>query len=427
MVAKSTKSREQIGSLACIILAAGKGTRMKSKLPKVLHRIYKKPLIGHLLDTLDNFKCKKIVTVVGFKAKEVNDYIGKRTEVIRQKKQLGTADAVKTAAAKLKGYKGNILVLCADIPLIRYESLFELVLEHSRSKASCTVLTATVKDPTGYGRIVRDDNGNIRRIIEEKDASLYEKVIEEINTGIYCFKAEDLFDCLKDIKPNNAKKEYYLTDVAELLWQRGLKVCSQEAACAAEAIGINSRQDLALAHKVLRRRTNDRLMDEGVTIVDPDTVHINEDAKIGQDTVIEPFVRIERKVIIGKDCHIGPFARIREKTKIADNVKVGNFAEIVRSEVDSNTKINHHSYIGDAKIGRDVNIGAGTITANYDGKKKNKTVIKDGAFIGSGTTIVAPATIGSKAITGANSVIAKGKVKNNSIVAGVPAKLIKKK
>lgn len=418
--------RKRVSDVVCVILAAGEGTRMNSELPKILHKIYKKPLLGYILDTLKYLKVKRIITIVGYKAELTIDYLKGQSEIVKQKRRLGTADALKEAEKKLYDFKENILTLYADTPLIKFETLSRLINTHRNSKASCTILTSVLKNPTGYGRILRDDNGDILKIIEEKDASLYEKVIEEVNTGVYCFKAKDLFESLKEIKPNNVKNEYYLTDIVQIFVRKGLKVESIQTDDHEEILGINSRQDLALAHKVIRERIQNRIIEKGVTIIDPGTTHIDMDVEIGKDTVIEPFVRIEEDVRIGKRCYIGPFVHIRPQTVIKDGVKLGNFVEVVRSKIDTGTKINHLSYIGDAEIGKNVNIGAGSVTANYDSTKKNKTIIEDNTFIGCGTVLVAPVKIGKNVITGANCVVTKGEVKDNTVVVGVPARILRK-
>ena len=423
----SNKSKKTLTNVACIILAAGEGTRMNSEIPKVLHSIYGKTLIEYILDTLRSLSIGKIVTVIGYKSKDIAKFIGSRSEVVIQEKRLGTADAVKQGIKKLSGFKGEVLVLCADAPLISNETLRALIEVNRKGKADCSVLTAVIKNPTGYGRILRNDEGRVEKIIEEKDASLYEKVIEEINTGVYCFKAESLFDNINKIKHNNIKKEYYLTDIIEVLSLQNSKIDSYETLDVEEIIGINSRFELIQAHKIMRKRIVKRIIEGGVTIIDPDTVYIDEDVEIGVDTIIEPFVRIEKNVKIGKKCRLGPFLRIRPGSVIKDNVKLGNFVEIVRSTIKSNSKIGHLAYIGDSQLGEKVNIGAGAVTANYNGKEKKTTIIKDNAFIGSGSILVAPVEIGKGAITGANSLVTKGKVRSRAVVVGVPAKEIKRK
>jgi len=420
-------SKTILKDLSCCILAAGEGTRMSTEIPKVLHKVYKKPLIRYVLEAIKSLKIKKIVTVLGYKAREVENYVKRESQVVIQKRLSGTADAVRQAKKNLTATRGHLLVLCGDTPLIRPETLAKLIKHHIDSGASCTVLTALLKNPTGYGRIVRNDKGLIVKIIEERNASLYEKVIEEINSGIYCFKNEDLFSSLDEIKLDSIKREYYLTDIVQILVRKGRKVESLQSDTAEEVLGVNTREELADIHRLLRIRIQKRIISKGVTIIDPETTHIDEGVEIGKDTVIEPFVRIEEDVKIGKHCLIGPFTHIRAKTTIKDKVKLGNFVEVVRSTIGSGTKINHHSYIGDSEIGKNVNVGAGTITANYDGKRKNKTIIKDGAFIGSGSILIAPVKIGKNAITGANCVVNKMDVKDNTVVVGVPAKVLRKR
>jgi bifunctional UDP-N-acetylglucosamine pyrophosphorylase/glucosamine-1-phosphate N-acetyltransferase len=419
-------SKKITNSLFCCILAAGEGIRMNSNIPKVLHKVYKKPLISYVLEAVKRLNIDNIITVVGYKSKQVEEKVEKDSKVIKQQRLLGTADALKQATNKIKSKKGHTLVLYGDTPLIKPETLAKLIKHHINSKASCTLLTSIVKNPYGYGRVLRNNNNKIKKIIEEKEASLYEKVIEEVNTGIYCFSNE-VFKYLDKIKSDNTKKEYYLTDIVEVLSKEGKRIESLQADDSEETIGINTRKDLAKANNVLRERIQEEIILKGVTIVDPLTTHIDKDVEIGKDTVIEPFVRIENDVKIGRNCQIGPFARLRPKTVIKDKVKLGNFVEVVRSTIGSGTKINHHTYIGDSQIDKNVNIGAGTITANYDGQKKNKTVIKEGAFIGSGSILVAPVTIGKNAVTGANCVVNKGRIKDGDVVAGVPAKVLRKR
>jgi bifunctional UDP-N-acetylglucosamine pyrophosphorylase/glucosamine-1-phosphate N-acetyltransferase len=424
---KRKLKKNQLDDVACVVLAGGEGTRMKSEIPKVLHKIYGKSLIEHVLASLKRLGITNIVTVVGYKSESVSKSISRFSRFAIQKKRLGTADALKEGLKKLPKFKGRILVLCGDTPLITGKTLKSLIDTSKKSDADCTLLTATLKNPTGYGRILRDDEGNVTKIIEEKDASLYEKVIEEINTGIYCFKSEKISNQIKEIKPNNAKKEYYLTDIIEIFSSENLKIESYETPDTEEILGINSRFQLVKAHQVMKKRIINKIIASGVTIIDPESVHIDADVSIGQDTIIEPFVRIENNVIIGRKCHLGPFLRIRPNSIIKDNVRLGNFVEVVRSKIDSHTKANHLAYIGDSQIGKKVNVGAGAVTANYNGKEKNKTVIGDGCFIGSGSILVAPLDIGKDSVTGANSLVTKGKVKSGSVVIGVPAKEMKKK
>jgi bifunctional UDP-N-acetylglucosamine pyrophosphorylase/glucosamine-1-phosphate N-acetyltransferase len=424
---KKKSKKNQLDDIACIILAAGEGTRMKSETPKVLHEVYGKSLIEHVLTTLNILGIANLITVVGYKSEAVSKRINRLSQLTVQKKRLGTADALKEGLKKLSKFKGRILVLCGDTPLITANTLKSLIDVSKKSDADCALLTATLKNPTGYGRVLRGDEGNIVKIIEEKDASLYEKVIEEINTGIYCFKADKISQYINKIKPNNVKKEYYLTDIIEIFASQNMKIESYETLDTEEILGINSRFQLVKAHQVMKNRILNKIIASGVTIIDPETVHIDADVSIGQDTIIEPFVRIENNVKIGKKCHLGPFLRIRPNSVIKDNVRLGNFVEVVRSKIDSNSKANHLAYIGDSQIGKKVNVGAGAVTANYNGIEKNKTVIGDGCFVGSGSILVAPLDIGKGAVTGANSLVTKGKVRSGAVVIGVPAKEMKKK
>ena len=412
-----------------VILAGGRGTRMKATLPKVLYPICGRPMINYILETVYSMGIKNITVVTGYKSELLKDALNgfKGLKTVKQKKFLGSADAVAQVRSLFKNYRGNIIVLCGDEPLIKAETLQKLVEKHSSLDASLTILTAVIKNPEGYGRIVRDDTSQVVKIVEETSATVFEKAIEEINVGAYCVKAKELFKFLGQVTNDNEKKEYYLTDIVELMQASGLKVGSVTTADAEEALGINSRVELAQAEKILARRTCNKFMHQGVTILDPETTFINPDTKIGRETIIHPHTVIESGVIIGKDCSIGPFARIRKGSSIDDAVEIGNFGELARAKVGKGTKIKHFSYLGDVVIGKDVNIGAGTVTANYDGKNKSLTIKEDGAFIGSGTILVAPVKVGKSAVTGAGSVITKNKdVAPGTVVAGVPAHIIKR-
>jgi len=412
--------------IAVIILAAGKSTRMKSEVPKVLHEVCGRPVIGYVLDLVKSLKADKTIAVVGFKHQEVRKFLPKNIKVVLQKRLLGTADAVKVALSQLKNFHGTVLVLYADNPLLKKETITKLLKQHWESNADATLLTATLDKPSGYGRILRDKYSSIRGIVEEKDADDFEKDIKEVNTGIACFNKDSLSGCIGSVRRNNRKKEYYLTDIIGIFYKKGLLVDGLKISDINEALGINSRKDLAQANAIMRERINEGLMQEGVTIVDPDSTFIGYNAKIGRDTVIYPFTVVESNVKIGIRCSVGPFAHLRGGTILKDNSLVGNFLEIVRSKIGSGTLAKHFCYIGDAKIGRNVNIGAGTVTANFDGVRKNVTVIKDGAFIGSDTVLVAPVRIGEKAKTGAGTVVPKNKnVAGGATVVGVPAKLLK--
>jgi len=411
--------------LAVIILAAGKSTRMKSDLPKVLHPICARPMLGYVLDLVKSLKPKQVVTVLGHKQELVRKVIPSGVKIVIQKKLIGTADAVKTGLSALKSFKGTVLVLYGDTPLLKKETIKKLLDYHLENEIDATLLTAYLKKPSGYGRIQRDKYFSISSIVEEKDADQVQKEIKEINTGIMVFKKEKLESNLKYIRPNNRKKEYYLTDIIEILAKKNQLVDGIKAEDAKEALGINTRAELASANAIARKNINERFMKNGVTIIDPESTFISFDTKIGVDTVIYPFTVIERGVRIGKRCSVGPFAHLRDNVELKDDVTAGNFIEMVRAKIGSKTFVKHFSYIGDSFVGSNVNIGAGTVTANFDGVNKNNTVIEDNVKVGSDTIIVAPARIGKSAVTGAGSVITKN-IPDNAVVVGVPARILKK-
>ena len=410
-------------------MAAGEGTRMNSATPKVLHQICGKAMLRYMLDLLKQLGIKKSIVVVGHEAENVKKILkGSGIKTLRQARLLGSADAVRQAKGLFSKFKGDALIVYGDTPLISYQSLKKLVQFHQKNEAACTLLTANLKNPTGFGRILRNEDNHIVKIVEEQDADTYEQAIGEINVGAYCFKARELFAILEEIKPNNAKKEYYLTDSIELLCKRRAKVETVSAQNEEEAFGVNSRHDLSRASTAINKRNIENLISAGVTIVDPSTTHIYGEIEVGRDTIIYPHTVIEGKVKIGRDCRIGPFAHLRSGVILGDKVEIGNFVEVVRSRVSSGTKIKHHSYIGDTTIGKEVNVGAGTIVANYDGKRKQPTFIDDGAFIGTGTILIAPVKIGKRAVTGAGSVVTKNKdVPANTTVVGIPARILKKR
>ena len=401
---------------------------MRSDLPKVLHKIGSRPVIDYITALITSLGIKRTVAVVGYKADLLKKYFGKSAKLVIQKQLLGTGDAVMRTRPWLDNFKGHVLILYGDTPLLTKETLKRLINHHINTKASCTLLTANLKNPTGYGRILRDKNYHIIKIIEDQEASIYEKVITEVNAGVICFRANDLFRVLKEIKPQNKKKEYFLTDTIELLLRQGQKVESVIAEDNQEILGINSRDDLTRAQEIVRRRSLYKFMLKGITIVDPNTTFIDDSVEIGQDSIIYPFTVIEEKVKIGKGCEIGPFSRIRSGVNILDKVKIGNFTEITRSKIGKGTNIRHQSYIGDTIVGDKVNVGAGTIIANYDGKTKHETIIEDSAFIGCGTILVAPVKVSKGAVTGAGCVVPrKHNIPAGKVAVGIPAKILKKK
>ncbi|MDP2830867.1 MAG: NTP transferase domain-containing protein [Candidatus Omnitrophota bacterium] len=411
--------------IAVIILAAGKSTRMKSELPKVLHPLCGRPMLGYVLDLVTSLKPAQVVAVLGYKQELVRKIIPKGIKIAIQKKLNGTAGAVKVGLSVLKGFKGTVLVLYGDNPLLKKETLKKLLDYHLENNVDATLLTAQLKTPAGYGRIMRDKYFSICGIVEEKDADEVQKDIKEINTGIMAFKKEKLSANLGSIRPNNRKKEYYLTDIIEIFAKKNYLVDGLKIQDTGEALGINTRAELAKANCLMQKTINDKLMQDGVTIIDPPSTFIDFGTKIGKDTVIYPFTVIQRGVKIGKRCLVGPFAHLREGVRLGDGVIAGNFIEMVRSRIGTKTLIKHFSYLGDSSVGANVNIGAGTVTANFDGKNKNYTVIKDNVNIGSDTVIVAPVKIGKFAVTGAGSVVTRN-IPDKAVVAGVPARILRK-
>ncbi|HOW35604.1 MAG TPA: NTP transferase domain-containing protein [Candidatus Omnitrophota bacterium] len=413
-----------MANFKAIILAAGKGVRMNSDLPKVLHAVCGKPMIDYVIDAVRSLGSFKIYVVLGHQSEAVKQHLGKDIEAVIQKKLLGTADAIRSAQHHFKGFRGDVLVVCGDTPLLKAETLKALVKAHRASKAACTFLTAEADNPFGYGRVIRDGEGDVTAICEEKDLTEDQKDIREINVGTYCFKSEDLFGVVKAIKLNKKKNEFYLTDIIDMLAKEGKKIRTLKAQGLAEGLGINTREDLSRAGAVLRKRILKKFMNEGVTIIDPETTYIDCNVKIGRDTVIFPCTMIEGDVVIGKKCLIGPFCHLRPGARIGNTVEVRNFTEVSRATIGDNCFMKHFSFVGDAVIGKRVNIGAGVVTANFDGKQKNFTQIADDAFIGSDSILVAPLKIGKKAITAAGCVVTKNsKVPAGSIVMGVPAKI----
>lgn len=412
---------------ACaVILAAGEGTRMKSDFPKVLHEVLGKPLITYPVEAARGAGISKVVLVGGSNRAVLQKLFEKKTRVVLQSKRLGTGHAVLAAAAEWKSSRGNLLIMPGDAPLADAETLRALLKQHESSGARATVLSAAIENPRGYGRIIRDASGDVIAIREELDASTEEKAVCEVNSGIYVFDARSLWNALALIRKSAKKKEYYLTDAVEILARQGLKVNAFTARKSEVVLGVNNRLDLSVVTKYLLRRNIEKQLEAGVTVIDPGTVYIEEDVRIGRDTVIYPFTYIEKGVAIGSQCKIGPFCKIRADSTIADGAEIGSFVEIVRSKIGSKTRVKHLSYIGDAILGKDVNVGAGTITANYDGKNKHQTRVGDRAFIGSDTVLIAPVRLGSGVKTGAGSVLTRNSdIPAGKVVVGIPARILK--
>lgn len=400
-----------------VIMAAGKGTRMKSEKSKLVHKIYDKELVKRVAELASKVGSDEIVTVVGHLREEVEEVLGDSVKYAYQDELLGTGHAVMQATKYLEGKKGKVVILYGDVPIIRKETLENLITKSFKNKEYATLLTAIYDNPTGYGRIIRDEGGNIKAIVEEKDANMYEKEIKEINSGIYCFDIEELLSALKDIKPNNAQGEYYLTDVIKIMNDKGLKTGAVIVEDNTEILGVNDRAQLELLTRVLRMRINAEHMRRGVTIEDASSTYIHDNVIIGVDTVIHPNTTIKNGVIIGSNCEIGPNAYIREGCLIGNDVKIGNCVELKKVKIGNRTKVPHFIYLGDTEIGEDCNVGCGTITCNYDGVNKNKTVIGDRAFIGSNVNLVAPVTLGDDVLIAAGSTITEDVPSNNMGIA----------
>lgn len=446
-----------MSAVSALILAAGKGTRMKSRLPKVLHKVSGKAMVERVLDTVEAVGITQNTLVIGFGGEEVRAYLGARASYVVQTEQKGTGHAVKQAKSLLESFDGTLVVLCGDTPLVTEETLQKLLEVHRTSKAAATVLTAKMPDPTGYGRLLRDENGRVSRIVEQKDATDEERLVDEVNTGMYAFESAKLWPCLEQLSDDNAQGELYLTDAIGILVGQGEVVSACMTADYEETLGVNSRVQLAEAEQILRTRTNRRFMNEGVTIIDPAQTYIAPEAIIGRDTIIQPGTVIEGKTVIGENCEIGPYTRLsnvqvgdnsvlhfvyahdcevkngvdagpyahlRPQTILGDKVHVGNFVEVKNSIVGAGTKFPHLSYIGDSDVGSGVNLGCGTITVNYNGKDKNRTVIDDGAFVGCNSNLVAPVHIGAFSYIGAGSTITKD-VPSKALAVGRSKQIVK--
>ncbi|RUT27720.1 bifunctional UDP-N-acetylglucosamine diphosphorylase/glucosamine-1-phosphate N-acetyltransferase GlmU [Paenibacillus zeisoli] len=433
-----------------IVLAAGQGKRMKSKLYKVLHPVCGKPMVGHVLDTVKKVNCERSIVVVGHGAEAVQSYLGTSAEYVLQAQQLGTGHAVKQAKDLLGSEEGTTIVICGDTPLVTPETLEELMKVHQSKGAAATVLSAVMDNPKGYGRIIRGEDGAVVQIVEQKDCTPEQDAVKEINTGTYCFDNAKLFAALEKVTNNNAQQEYYLTDVIGIFVGEGEVVSAYVTDDHAESIGVNDRVALSEAEGFMRQRIVKKHMLNGVTIIDPSSTYIGADVTIGSDTVIYPGTTISGNTIIGEQCVIGPsteiadctlqdevtvkhsvlhqaeagsgttvgpFAYLRPGTKLGQKVKVGDFVEIKNASLDDGSKVSHLSYIGDAKVGKNVNIGCGAITVNYDGYNKSITEIEDDAFIGSNVNLIAPVKVGKGAYVVAGSTITQSVSDNDLAIA----------
>lgn len=421
-----------------VVLAAGQGTRMKSKLYKVMHPVMGKPMVGHVVDQALEARIDNIVTVTGVGAETVQDYLGDKSKYVLQEEQLGTAHAVEQAEPIIGDQEGTTIVICGDTPLLTKDTLEGLMSHHEEVNAKATVLTAHADDPFGYGRVIRMEDGSVSKIVEQKDASEEEQAVKEINTGTYCFDNQALFQALKKVDNNNVQGEYYLPDVMEILKNQNELISAYQLENKAEALGVNDRVALAEANRVMKKRINDQHMRNGVTMVDPDQTYIETDVIIGQDTVIEPGVYLKGNTVIGEDCiigahsiienstihksvkvrsslieesvmedfsNIGPNSHLRPESIVKESVHIGNFVEIKKATLGKNTKVGHLTYVGDATLGENINLGCGTVFVNYDGKQKHHINIGDNSFIGCNANLIAPVNVDANTYIAAGSTI----------------------
>lgn len=448
-------------SIITIILAAGKGTRMKSDLVKVLHPLLGVPMLSYPVElSLNDIKAEKTILVVGHQADKIKEkFKDPRIHFVLQEEQLGTGHAVLQALPFLQSFNGMVLILCGDVPLVKMETLRSFIDTFWRNESNLSVLTAVVENPSGYGRIIRGPTGWLERIVEDKDGSEEEKLIREINTGIFCIKARFLVNGLQEIGQENAQGEYYLTDLVEIGRKRGMRCSAHMVADPTEVMGINTRADLALANEVLRQEKVMDLMLSGVTIIDPKTTYVDKTVEIGKDTILHPNCVLQGKTKIGERCVIesnikisdsflgkevtirsnsviteskieegaiiGPFAHLRPLTEIKSKAKIGNFVEVKKSIIGRGTKANHLTYIGDSLVGEEANIGAGTIVCNYDGFEKHQTIIGDRVFVGSNVELVAPVKVGSQSSIGAGTTVTKDVPEGALAISRVRQKNIK--
>lgn len=426
--------------IMAIVLAAGQGKRMKSKLYKVLHPVCGKPMVEHVLGTVKEASSERTVVIVGHGAELVKSHLGDAAEYVLQEQQLGTGHAVRQAEELLGGEEGTTIVVCGDTPLVQASTIIAMLELHTSNGAAATVLTASFENPTGYGRVLRGDDGTVQRIVEQKDCSPSEAAVKEINTGTYCFDNKKLFEALAKVTSNNVQGEYYLTDVIGIFREAGESVLGYCTDDQAEAIGVNDRVALAEAEQHMRTRINRSHLLNGVTFIDAASTYIDADVQIGSDTVIYPGTILRGNTVIGEDCiigpqadiadssigngvtikystiaesiigdesSVGPYANLRPNSKLGRGCKVGDFVELKNASLDDGSKVSHLSYVGDAKVGKDVNIGCGAITVNYDGFNKFVTEIGDNAFVGSNVNLIAPVKIGEGAYVVAGSTITK--------------------
>ncbi|MNZ75167.1 Bifunctional protein GlmU [compost metagenome] len=423
-----------------IVLAAGQGKRMKSKLYKVLHPVCGKPMVGHVVDVVKEAEAERTVVIVGHGAEMVKSYLGSEAEYVLQEQQLGTGHAVRQAESLLGGEDGTTIVICGDTPLVQASTIKSMLELHASSGAAATVLTASFDNPAGYGRVIRSEDGSVQRIVEQKDCSAEEAAVKEINTGTYCFDNKKLFAALAKVTSNNAQGEYYLTDVIGIFREAGETVQGYCTSDLAEAIGVNDRVALAEAERLMRERINRTHLLNGVTFIDASSTYIEAGVKIGSDTIIYPGSVLRGSTVIGEDCvigpqadiadstigngvaikysvvaessigdasSVGPFANLRPGSKLGVGCKIGDFVELKNATLDDGSKVSHLSYVGDAVVGKEVNIGCGAITVNYDGYNKSLTEIGDHAFVGSNVNLIAPVKIGAGAYVVAGSTVAK--------------------
>ncbi len=422
----TTKVNISSQNTIAVVLAAGKGTRMKSSTPKVLHEIFNIPLLGWVLKSLGDIKS---IIVTGSGREQVEAYLaGKNVKTAYQAEQLGTGHALSCAMKEIpEDFNGNILVLCGDTPLITADTLTSFVKYHNKEESPLSVMTSILENPTGYGRIVRDNVGCIQGIVEQKDCTQEQTEINEINTGVYLLNYKLIAPLLSEIKNNNNQGEYYLTDIISLAVQHRLKPSAYCIKNFEEVFGVNSKQDLARAFKIMNARHIEYLLTNGVTVVDPENTYISPETEIEADTVVFPSTYIEGKNYIAGGCKIGPMAHLRGNCKIAEGCKIGNFVELKNAEVEAHTNIAHLTYVGDAEIGSNVNIGAGTIFANYNSvtKEKKKSHLANGVSIGSNSVLVAPVELGENAFVAAGTVVTKNVDSNSLAITRTPQKEIK--